>query len=221
MLGRDRLKRFRGVEFAHSIRSRKAAREGLSAALAKCMRLPSRAFHQEDEKGEAMDFFKPLVEPGMLNKAFRELSTKGSYPSVKLLEEMLHWYEDVDGNFLEQFQTSAFDARLWELYIFATFNELGYAFDRQFQAPDFLCVGPLGKFFIEATTVNPSDPPLNLADITKEQYYYDYVPKKFGSALYTKLKSVIGSRIMSEDCHSFWRFRTSTNGSRCHGVFTG
>ncbi len=100
----------------------------------------------------------------------------------------MHWYEDVDGNFLEQFQTVAFDARLWELYIFATFNELGYAFDREFEAPDFLCISPLGRFFIEATTVNPSDPRVNLGDMTQKEYYREYVPKKFGSALYSKLK---------------------------------
>jgi hypothetical protein len=36
---------------------------------------------------------------------------------------MMHWYEDPDGNFIEQFQTTGFDARLWELYLFAMFCE--------------------------------------------------------------------------------------------------
>lgn len=188
ILGRDKLRRFRAVKFEHSLPSRKSARKALEIALAKSMKLRSDVFHQGDEKGEPVDFFRPVVPPEKLNRAFRELSTKGSYPSGRLIDEMMHWYEDVDGNFLEQFQTVAFDARLWELYIFATFNELGYAFDRAFEAPDFLCIGPLGRFFIEATTVNPSDPPLNLGDMTQEEYYRDYVPKKFGSALYSKLK---------------------------------
>lgn len=46
---------------------------------------------------------------------------------------MMNWYEDVDGNFVEQFQSSAFDARLWELYLYAMFVELGYGFDRKYQ----------------------------------------------------------------------------------------
>jgi hypothetical protein len=105
-----------------------------------------------------------------------------------VIEELMHWYQDVDGNFLEQFQTTGFDARLWEIYLYAALIEAGYAFDRSFQAPDFFCVGLRGKFFIEATTVNPTNPPLNYADITEEEYYHEYVPIKFGSALYSKLQ---------------------------------
>lgn len=30
-------------------------------------------------------------------------------------------------DFIEQFQTTAFDTRIWELYLFAAFTELGYA----------------------------------------------------------------------------------------------
>jgi len=41
---------------------------------------------------------------------------------------MMRFYEDTDGNFVEQFQTTAFDACIWELYLFATFTELGYSY---------------------------------------------------------------------------------------------
>jgi hypothetical protein len=188
ILARDRMNRFRALKFEHSLPTKKSARQALKIALARTVKQRTDSFYQGDETGEPIDFFRPVVPSEKLGRAFRELSTKGSYPSAKLLQEMLHWYEDVDGNFLEQFQTVGFDARLWELYIFATFTELGYAFDRSFNAPDFFCIGPYGRFFIEATTVNPSNPPVNLADLTSEEYYRDYVPKKFGSALYSKLK---------------------------------
>ena len=62
----------------------------------------------------------------------------------------MNWYEDVDGNFVEQFQSSAFDARLWELYLYAMFVELGYGFDRKYSAPDFLCQDLADKVFVEA-----------------------------------------------------------------------
>jgi hypothetical protein len=39
---------------------------------------------------------------------------------------MMRWYEDADGNFVEQFQTTGFNARLWELYLFTTLVETGY-----------------------------------------------------------------------------------------------
>jgi hypothetical protein len=48
-------------------------------------------------------------------------------PARELIEAMMCFYDDTDGNFVEQFQTTAFDARIWELYIFAAFTELGYA----------------------------------------------------------------------------------------------
>lgn len=188
ILARDRLKRFRAVESIHSFPSRKKARTELRKELAKRVKHKAESFNQGDEKGEPLDFFRPVVKNEKLNRAFLELSTKGVYPANQLIEEMMHWYEDVDGNFLEQFQSTGFDARLWELYLYALFIELGYAFDRTYQAPDFLCVGLQGKFFVEATTVNPTSPPVNLADMTKDEYYEQYVPMKFGSALFSKLK---------------------------------
>ena len=55
-------------------------------------------------------------------------------------------------------------------------------------APDFHCVGLLGDFFVEATTVNPSDE-VPTVDLENENVYYDgYVPRKFGSALFSKIK---------------------------------
>lgn len=68
----------------------------------------------------------------------------------------MHWYEDADGNFGEQFQTTGFDARIWELYLFAALSEAGYIIDKSAPAQDFAAVGPLGEFLVEATTVNPS-----------------------------------------------------------------
>lgn len=38
---------------------------------------------------------------------------------------MMRWHQDVDGNFIEQVQSNGFDARIWELYLFATLTEAG------------------------------------------------------------------------------------------------
>lgn len=32
------------------------------------------------------------------------------------MSEMMRHFVDVDGNFVQQFQTTAFDSRIWELY---------------------------------------------------------------------------------------------------------
>jgi len=55
----------------------------------------------------------------------------------------MRWYEDVDGNFIEQFQTTGFDARIWELYLFAAFRELLYAIDRTHTAHRFFFASTL------------------------------------------------------------------------------
>src|SRR5437773_12369221 len=101
---------------------------------------------------------------------------------------MMHYFEDVDGNFIQQFQSDGFDARIWELYLYALLTELGYGFDRAHAAPDFHCQGLLGDLFIEATTVNPSDPPLEVEDADREAYFAHYVPLKYGSVLLSKLR---------------------------------
>jgi hypothetical protein len=103
------------------------------------------------------------------------------------MTELMNYFEDADGNFVQQFQSSGFDARLWELYLYALFTELGYRFDRRHPAPDFHCLGLGGNFFVEATTVNPSAGGLNIDASTRRAYFEHYVPMKFGSALFSKL----------------------------------
>ena len=100
----------------------------------------------------------------------------------------MHYFEDTDGNFVQQFQTTGFDARLWELYLYALFVELGYAFDHQHAVPDYHCKGMRGEFFVEATTVNPSAEPLMVEESRRREYFEQYLPMKFGSPLFTKLK---------------------------------
>ncbi len=53
---------------------------------------------------------------------------------------MMRWYEDIDGNFVEQFQTTGFNARVWELYLFAALTEANLRLERPDPAPDFLAV---------------------------------------------------------------------------------
>jgi hypothetical protein len=69
---------------------------------------------------------------------------------------MMRWYKDVDGNFIEQFETAAFDARLWELYLFTMLTEVGFLIDQERQVPDFVARCLIGCVAIEAATVNPT-----------------------------------------------------------------
>ena len=153
-------------------------------------------FNQAEEPDKPIDIFDPVVPYERLNRDFVKLIEKEGYSAARgIIEPMMHWYEDLDGNFVEQFQTTGFNARFWELYLFATFVEMGYSIERIHAVPDFTCVGIEGEFIVEAMTVNPTidkfgaiipPPPRD----TSEQFLTflrEYMPIKFGSTLYSKL----------------------------------
>lgn len=197
VLGRDAQRRFRAVDVSTFYESIEVAREKLRDEMAEWSRKPDAEFHQGDERGTPIDVFTPVVQVDRLHVSFLRVATgEGFSPARALIEAMMPYYEDVDGNFVEQFQTTAFDARFWELYLFAVLTEQGYAFDRSFQAPDFFCERFLDQVFVEAVTVNPSinraglvvepEVPTDKAGFTK--YYQEYMPMKWGSPLTSKLR---------------------------------
>lgn len=104
----------------------------------------------------------------------------------------------MDGNFIEQFQTTGFDSRIWELYLFTTLHELGFRISAEHAVPDFLIEKASNEIAIEAVTVNPSkvreEPefPNNPNEI--QELIENYMPIKYGSALYSKLQKILGKR---------------------------
>lgn len=151
---------------------------------------------QGDEKGKPVDFFTPVVAAGKLNSDFRTMtSLEGYSPTLELIEPMMRWFEDADGNFVEQFQTTGFDARLWELYLFAALVEAGYVFEKTEPMPDFCAKSLKGEICVEATTVNPSvgptgaPVPLPPKDTPEQRkaYHREYMPIRFAGPLTAKL----------------------------------
>ena len=108
---------------------------------------------------------------------------------------MLH-YLDIDGNFIEQFQTTGFDSRIWELYLNTYFHEENLHLDRTHYAPDFFVEKYGHKVAIEAVIVGRKE------DASIESFnerlmesspqedlekMEDEIPIRFGSPLYSKL----------------------------------
>ena len=198
VLGRDENGRFRwigGLREFH-VTPDEAARE-LSVELERCATEPAQNHWQGDTKGEIVDFYEPVVSRRQLNDNFVLLADLEGYsPARGIIEPMMKWYEDLDGNFVQQFQTTGFDARLWELYLFAVFVELGYRIGNIHAVPDFDCGGPFGEFVVEATSVNPTQgrggkalPAPTLVTMDEIMgYLKEYMPIKYASALTTKLK---------------------------------
>ena len=192
ILGRDERLRFRAIDVNTSLPSAEAARDQLFTRLREHHVEPDEAYHQGDAPGAATDFYMPLVPEDRLHPTFKILTKDERYsPAYDLIEAMMRSYEDMDGNFVEQFQTTAFDARVWELYLFATFFELGYAPRGESAIPDFLFSGLSGSIGVEATSINPPDhgdarlPDDSDARIT---YMENYVPAKIARVLRRKLE---------------------------------
>ncbi len=61
----------------------------------------------------------------------------------------------MDGNFVEQFQTDGFDARLWELHLNSYLVEEQLFMDRQHDRPDFVVTKYGMPMTIEATVGHP------------------------------------------------------------------
>lgn len=158
---------------------------------------PDEEYYQGDEAGTPVDFFAPLGPSKQYSEDFIKLSKQEEFsPARGVIESMMHWYEDADGNFVEQFQTIGFNARLWELYIFATLVEMGYHIKRDYAVPDFTCVGISREFTVEALTTNPTldeagaivPPPSRNTPEELHNFLREYMPIKFGSPLTSKLK---------------------------------
>jgi hypothetical protein len=189
VLARDAVNRFRAVDVQINLETQVAAHVALKTRFAALLSEPPEFFHQGDETGAPVDFFNPVIPPERRSLAFERLRKDKRYsPALGLMRELAHHFKDPDGNFIEQFQSTGFDARLWEMYLYALFTELGYALDREYPQPDFHCVGPLGDFFVEATTVNVSAEPPIVNEANRQSYFDDYVPIKFGSSLYSKVR---------------------------------
>lgn len=196
VLAPDARGRYRSVRLTNFSKTRAAARRSLDREMAIALQAPPEEFHQGDEVGAPVDFFKPLRQIEQLHPHFVRLTSEEGYlPAKSIMEPMMRWYEDADGNFIEQFQTSGFDQRIWELYLFATFIELGFEIDRSKSVPDFVCDGLFGSFTAEAVTVAPTrrgnavvPPPPMHTEEERAAFFQHYMPIKFGSPLFSKLK---------------------------------
>ena len=148
--------------------------------------------------GPKKTLFVPIVSPEKLNPHFKSLVDAPDYhPTRNMLDQVYQGFEDPDGNFLQQFQTTGFDARFFELYLFAYFSYSGFEIDRTQPSPDFLITRDGVTVSIEATTVNPSQGnlfsgeslPSKLGPSELARFQDEELPLRFGSPLFSKLKN--------------------------------
>lgn len=140
VLARDSKRRFRCVDVTEFVRPRRKHGRCYSREWSRLPRPMRKTIIRATKKRAPVDFFTHLHEQERLNPAFVELTTNEAYsPAREIIEPMMRWYEDADGNFVEQFQTTGFDQRIWELYLFAMLIEANYSLSRENAVPDFCC----------------------------------------------------------------------------------
>lgn len=197
-LGRDEKGRYRCIGSNMSM-TRNEAQHSLLRELKMHFDSGIKIFPQGDEgKDKAgIDLFTPVVPEEKLSSVFQFVRSSDHHlPARSIMSEMMRHFRDIDGNFVEQFQTSGFDSRIWELYLYAALLEEGLYVEKPVPAPDFMVSFGGKKVFIEAVTVNPSDndpvPKPNDEPVFREpeeirRLNETKIPIKFGSPLWSKL----------------------------------
>ncbi|MEM5515580.1 hypothetical protein WNY37_01375 [Henriciella sp. AS95] len=191
VFARDEVFRYRAVDVNASLPTFEAAYNELIDRLGALHALPNYQFFQGDAEQEPIDFFDSRIPLERQHSSYRVLVEDECYsPAKEIIEAMMRSYDDVDGNFIATFQANSFDARIWELYLSATFNELNFIRESPAQVPDFILKSPFGRLAVEATTVNPPDGeaiqlPEDRAGLL--DYQENYIPIRLGQALRTKL----------------------------------
>lgn len=146
----------------------------------------------------AIDLFTPAVPEDRLSPSFRGLAHRGFEPARRMVADIAATFNDKDGNFVKDFQTTGFDARLWELYLHAYLASDGFDLDETKQVPDYVATKTGCTVTIEAVTVNPTEAKTAskaetaAAGLTGWDLFcyqmQNVHPIKFGSPLFSKMK---------------------------------
>ena len=204
ILQRDADAIFRAIFVDHSFAAIELARESLLTEMEK-ISSESQSARRVPPKRNTQDIFDAVVAPSKLNPLFSIVASLDAYsPAREMIREVFESYVDRDGNFVEQFQTTGFNSRIWELYLHACLLDSKFSILPSV-SPDFIVRKGDATVAIEAVTANPTDgstqhkasslrlltPPFDrkLLEIDSAFTYKqeDFVPIKLGSALYSKL----------------------------------
>lgn len=144
------------------------------------------------------NIFSEIVNADKLNNKFKLLKESKLFDPAKILiENIAKNMVDLDGNYIEQFQSEGFDSRLWEMYLFNLFNELGFTQSNIYDRPDFQITKSNYEIFIEASlSAEKKDDKYDYATIKRilgennlelQQELMNYYIMRMGSVLFSKL----------------------------------
>jgi hypothetical protein len=193
VLGRDERALFRWIGGEVSFDSTEGARAALHLKIEELSRQGDIVHPQGDAVRKKNEIFHQVVPDDRLHPHFRSLRDyDGHSPAKRIIQEIAYAFVDLDGNFIQQFQSDGFNARLWELFMFAYLHEELFVIGDKTAFPDYECIKGNSPVYIECVTVNPSPgfdidwSPTTPAQI--QMLHEDYIPIKFGSPLFSKLQ---------------------------------
>lgn len=196
IFGRDGRRLFQLIDIPTVVfKNPEQARAALYEALKKYENDGKHIYPRGNEAELPNEIFTPQVKEDALHDYFKILAQNKGYEAArKLITEAAYAFIDVDGNYIKDFQTTGFDSRLWELYLYLYFVNSGFEINRRFQAPDFLIDFLGNEVAVEAVSVNASEKfDEKVAPETPEEIHRlttDYMPIKFGSPLTAKLNKL-------------------------------
>ncbi len=188
VLSRDISKQYRAERIQVSIPTLEEAREWIDQTMGD----DTITFHDNSHK--FFDIFTELDNKNKLHPNFLHLRDHFGFEAAKrTLSEISYHYKDIDGNFIEQFQSiNGFDSRIWELYLFCFFREQYFSFERAHEAPDYIVKKLTHKVAVEAVIVSRKTPVKDDYEPKTEKEIADKLknetPLLFASALFDKVK---------------------------------
>lgn len=121
---------------------------------------------------------------------FLFLAQSNSHKSAReSINEIFNSWNGFDHHFKQEFQTSNFNSRLWEIFLYATFKSLGFGVTRCPEGrPDFQLEKDGNIVFVEAVTSNPRDE--EGTQLTLATFDTEPLEKTF-----TKIRSALTSKL--------------------------
>lgn len=179
LMGRDEIGQFRAFDVATDFNNPNAAVFWIYSSIEKLTIEDKILFTQGDKtNGDFVDFFQDVVPIEKQHPYYQLLKNSPFWsPAKKLIQEIMPHYRDIDGNFIEQFQSTGFDQRLWELYLFNYFKEEKLEVIREYDYPDFILKYGDDEIGVEAVTISrKTDLSKNINIMTSESYKIPQTP---------------------------------------------
>ena len=196
---RDDHQRFRPFPPLVPFRTKRAGELSIREKLASIEKRTT-PLNQSNAKGkQGVDLFT-ITHDAPLNPIFVNIRDgEHSTAAKEMMTQIAYWFEDRDGNFVRDFQTTGTNARLWELYLYRVFRDLDFDVDLSIATPDFALTRNDLKLFVEATTANPVDQEFVdlMAGLTPP-------PDEFWKFIENDMPMIFGSPLFSKQKKAYW-----------------